>query len=85
MHRVLVPGGYGFFDTRICATLATESAIELYVAGRYDTKAAELAAKLNLPADRGASLMRIQANSCGNTKACRFPMRITIKPAFGSG
>jgi len=55
MHRVLVLGGYGFFDTRICATLATESAIEPYVAGRYDTK------------------------------ACRFPMRITIKPAFGSG
>jgi saccharopine dehydrogenase-like NADP-dependent oxidoreductase len=52
MHKVLVLGGYGFFGKRICAALADESSIDLYIAGRDRDKAAALATSLNLPADR---------------------------------
>ena len=56
MHRVLVLGGYGFFGTRICTTLATEPAIELHIAGRNGAQAVRLAAQLNLPADRAVAV-----------------------------
>lgn len=60
MHNVLVLGGYGFFGERICSALAKESSIKLYIAGRDRSKAAALAATLNLPADRAIC---VDANS----------------------
>ncbi|HEX7917556.1 saccharopine dehydrogenase family protein [Rudaea sp.] len=60
MHSVLVLGGYGFFGKRICATLAREPAIKLYIAGRDRDQAAAFAAELDLPS---AQAIGIDAHS----------------------
>jgi saccharopine dehydrogenase-like NADP-dependent oxidoreductase len=55
MHTILVLGGYGFFGERISQSLAADSAVvRLLIAGRDGGKAAALAARLGLPADRAA-------------------------------
>jgi len=60
MHSVLVLGGYGFFGKRICAALAREPAIKLYIAGRDRSQAAALTAALDLP---NAQAIGIDAHS----------------------
>jgi hypothetical protein len=52
MHRVLVLGGYGFFGSRICESLARNPRIHLLIAGRDEHKATALAYKLGLGAQR---------------------------------
>lgn len=56
MHTVLVLGGYGFFGERISAALALDPTIRLLIAGRDATKAAVVAVRLKLPADRGVAV-----------------------------
>ena len=48
MHGILVLGGYGFFGKRICAALAKDPAIALYIAGRDRTRAVLRALELGL-------------------------------------
>jgi saccharopine dehydrogenase-like NADP-dependent oxidoreductase len=52
MHTVLVLGGYGFFGERISESLASDASLRLLVAGRNVGKAAAVAARLKLPAER---------------------------------
>jgi NAD(P)-dependent dehydrogenase (short-subunit alcohol dehydrogenase family) len=59
MTPVIVLGGYGNFGRRICEALAQEPGVELFVAGRDRSKAAQLAAALGesahpLPLDHTA-------------------------------
>jgi saccharopine dehydrogenase-like NADP-dependent oxidoreductase len=56
LHTTLVLGGYGFFGTRICRSLAIEPKIRLLVGGRDGSKAGALAAALGLEADRGIAI-----------------------------
>jgi saccharopine dehydrogenase-like NADP-dependent oxidoreductase len=46
MHRVLVLGGYGFFGSRICTSLARNPRIHLLIAGRDLARATALAYQL---------------------------------------
>lgn len=55
-HRVLVLGGYGFFGKRICAALAANPAIALFIAGRDRSQAVALAAALNVPAGQALGI-----------------------------
>ncbi len=56
MHTVLVLGGYGFFGTRISATLARNPDVRLLVAGRDLSKARDTARALELPEDHAVRL-----------------------------
>lgn len=56
MHRVLVLGGYGFFGSRICAALAKNPRIQLYLTGRDATKATAAAYQIGLNANHARAL-----------------------------
>jgi short subunit dehydrogenase-like uncharacterized protein len=56
MHTILVLGGYGFFGERISESLASDSSVRLFVAGRDVGKAAALVTRLSLPAERAVML-----------------------------
>lgn len=56
MHRVLVLGGYGFFGSRICEALVRNPRIQLFIAGRDESKATALAYKLGIGAQRAKAL-----------------------------
>ncbi|MGA2551395.1 MAG: saccharopine dehydrogenase NADP-binding domain-containing protein [Burkholderiaceae bacterium] len=56
MHTILVLGGYGFFGTRICRSLATDPNIRLLIAGRDGSKAIALAKDLGLSPNQAMTL-----------------------------
>lgn len=56
MHTILVLGGYGFFGERISHALASESNIRLFIGGRDESKAKQLAEKFGLSAEQGIAI-----------------------------
>ena len=56
MHRVLVLGGYGFFGGRICAALARNPRVQLWIAGRDQNQATALAYQLGIGGERALAL-----------------------------
>ncbi len=56
MHRILVLGGYGFFGSRICASLARNPRIHLLIAGRNADKATALAYQVGLRSENAKAL-----------------------------
>lgn len=56
MHTILVLGGYGFFGERICHALASDSTIRLFIGGRDESKAKQLALKLALSGEQGIAI-----------------------------
>ena len=68
MHTVLVLGGYGFFGTRIAASLARRATIRLLIAGRDLAKARSAAQALRLPENHA---IRLDASSPDFAQALR--------------
>ena len=56
MHRILVLGGYGFFGSRICSSLARNPGVHLLIAGRNADKATALAYQIGLRAENAKAL-----------------------------
>jgi len=56
MHTILVLGGYGFFGERICHALASDSNIRLFIGGRDESKAKQLALKLGINVEQGIAV-----------------------------
>jgi saccharopine dehydrogenase-like NADP-dependent oxidoreductase len=55
-HTILVLGGYGFFGTRICQSLATNQAIRLLIGGRDEDRAKRLALELGLAPEQALAI-----------------------------
>ena len=56
MHTILVLGGYGFFGTRICQSLAANKAIRLLIGGRDRQQARHLAHQLGLDPEQALAI-----------------------------
>lgn len=56
MHTILVLGGYGFFGSRICQSLAADKNIYLLIGGRNVAQAQALANKLGLNSHQGLAI-----------------------------
>jgi saccharopine dehydrogenase-like NADP-dependent oxidoreductase len=56
MHTVLVLGGYGFFGSRICTTLARSPSVRLLIGGRDSARASQAARELNLSPDQAVRI-----------------------------
>ena len=56
MHTVLVIGGYGFFGSRVCSTLAQSPSVRLLIVGRNRDRARHAAQMLNLSAEQGVGV-----------------------------
>ena len=52
MHNILVLGGYGFFGERICAALASDPNIRIFIGGRNLLRAKIAAMEQGLRADQ---------------------------------
>lgn len=55
-HTILVLGGYGFFGSRICQTLAINENIHLLIGGRNIAQAQALASNLGLNSNQGLAI-----------------------------
>lgn len=67
MHTTLVLGGYGFFGTRICQTLAGNPGIRLLIGGRDPARAQTLATQVGLPPGQGVAI-----DACASSLAERL-------------
>jgi saccharopine dehydrogenase-like NADP-dependent oxidoreductase len=56
MHTLLVLGGYGFFGTRICQSLARNKAMYLLIGGRHIEQAQAMAKELGLDLQQGVAV-----------------------------
>jgi hypothetical protein len=61
--RVVVLGGYGHFGSRIARTLAGDSTMEIVVAGRDATRAADTAAAISLADDHRVDAAAVDATA----------------------
>src|ERR1700730_2402811 len=59
MHTVLVLGGYGFFGSRICATLAQNPAVRLLIGGRDRARGTQAVQKMSLSPEQ---FVQVDAN-----------------------